>query len=492
MLLTTQTCSHLRGELRATLGKLLTRAVVPRATRPVVFWCRCCASSSAAGAFDTSTTQPAWDFGKRGGSYPLQDADDAEKFFDEQGFVVFTDVMSDAENTAATGALLEDLHEVNPAKAHISALDAFEEDDLPTSPNHTFRTTCNMAFGRFSWAVRTHYGVKEAFAKIHGTTADSLSCSWDNPFYTPQATDSCSTQSACTQLHWDMNYFFKGTKAPLTDELCVQGVYYATETSETTPTFVCCPGSHKEAFMAYCQADTNPSGPKHRKAILNYLPIDVVGGVEFASKAGLAPPVRIHVPSKALLLWNSRTCHGNSAPVPVRGQNGDECERRMNASGGFEAEEGNIGRVAFAICYGPTSQRTAAVHKAGLLMGLAGMRTTHNPAIMLAHDKHGYPPDFVSNAEPNSKLNEITLGMNPEVTEEEFQSMLDRAGLSVHERQGLSLTTVQRKVFDSYWKVDGATEADAYAPMLKLSVQDLRRLLPTVASSTQGTHECEL
>jgi hypothetical protein len=36
-------------------------------------------------------------------------------------------------------------------------------------------------------------------------------------------------------------------------------------------------------------------------------------------------------------------------------------------------------------------------------MGLAGMRTTHNPAIMLAHDKHGYPADFVSEIHPNAK-----------------------------------------------------------------------------------------
>jgi hypothetical protein len=51
---------------------------------------------------------------------------------------------------------------------------------------------------------------------------------------------------------------------------------------------------------------------------------------------------------------------------------------------------------------------------------------------------------------------------------------------------------VQRKVFDSYWKVGGSTEADAYTPMLKLDVADLRRLLPHVASSTQGKHACEL
>ena len=51
-------------------------------------------------------------------------------------------------------------------------------------------------------------------------------------------------------------------------------------------------------------------------------------------------------------------------------------------------------------------------------MGLAGMRTTHNPAIMLAHDKHGYPDDFVSNSEPNASLRDIELGLNPAVVGE--------------------------------------------------------------------------
>ena len=355
-------------------------------------------ASSAAGVFDTTATHNAWNFQRLGGSYTLnctKSIDDARQFFDEQGFVVFRDVMSDDENTSAMRSLLADLHEINPATSHITALGEFDEPELPTSPNHTFRTTCNMAFGRFAWAVRTHDGVKQAFAKLHGTTPDQLACSWDNPFYTPKATDSCSTQNACTQLHWDMNYYYKGAKAPLADELCVQGVYYATATNAQTPTFVCCPGSHKSAFMAFCDAETNPSGPIQQAAILNYLPIDVVGGGEtFAAKAGLAPPVRIHVPSKGLLLWNSRTCHGNSAPTTGAGATAAAASDRGARE--EEQEEEGIGRVAFAICYGPVSQRTAAVHKAGLLMGLAGIRTTHNPAIMLAHDKHGYPADFVS------------------------------------------------------------------------------------------------
>ena len=64
--------------------------------------------------------------------------------------------------------------------------------------------------------------------------------------------------------------------------------------------------------------------------------------------------------------------------------------------------------------------------------------------------------------------------------------------LSASEKHGLSLATVQRKVFDSYWKVGGLTAADAYVPMLKLDVADLRRLLPHVATGTQGKHACEL
>ena len=49
--------------------------------------------------------------------------------------------------------------------------------------------------------------------------------------------------------------------------------------------------------------------------------------------------------------------------------------------------------------------------------GAAGIRTTHNPAVMLAHDKHGYPDDFVSVDEPNRALSAIRIPLNPDVKE---------------------------------------------------------------------------
>ena len=36
---------------------------------------------------------------------------------------------------------------------------------------------------------------------------------------------------------------------------------------------------------------------------------------------------------------------------------------------------------------------------------------------MLAHDKHGYPEDFVSVDEPNKALTAIRIKLNPEVKE---------------------------------------------------------------------------
>ena len=123
-------------------------------------------------------------------------------------------------------------------------------------------------------------------------------------------------------------------------------------------------------------------------------------------------------------------------------------------------------------------------------MGLAGIRSTHNPAVMLAHDRHGYPPGFVSFSEPNTALHDIAIDLNPDVTEAEFQRMLGRAGL---QSMGLSLKTVQRRVYDSYWGVGGASESDGWAPMLlQMDVCDLRRLLSPMTSSTQAVHPSEL
>ena len=49
----------------------------------------------------------------------------------------------------------------------------------------------------------------------------------------------------------------------------------------------------------------------------------------------------------------------------------------------------------------------------GLLLGLAGVHTTHNPATMLSHDKHGYPLDFVTFVEPNLSLLPLKIPLNP-------------------------------------------------------------------------------
>ena len=51
---------------------------------------------------------------------------------------------------------------------------------------------------------------------------------------------------------------------------------------------------------------------------------------------------------------------------------------------------------------------------------MAGIRTTHNPAVMLAHDKHGYPDDFVSVDEPNKALSAIRIKLNPDVNESDL------------------------------------------------------------------------
>eukprot|EP01052_Picozoa_sp_SAG31_P027057 SAG31_NODE_2502_length_5594_cov_3.175796_1_plen_410_part_00 len=256
-------------------------------------------------------------------------------------------------------------------------------------------------------------------------------------------------------------------------------MYYATPTSERTPTFVCCPKS-QSTFLLFCHSEHNPS--KQGAKILNYLPVSDFES-SFALKTELPQPVRIHVPARSLLLWDARTCHGNSAPaIPAAVSRQDEQE---------------VGRVAFAICYGPVTQRTAAVHKAGLLMGLAGIRTTHNPAIMLAHDKHGYPPDFVSNDEPNKALTSMQIPLNPALSETDFQQMLAKASdcMTSAERacaMSLTLATVQQAVWNSYWNVSKSMESKAYSAILKLEASDLRRLLHPEASQTQALHPCEM
>jgi hypothetical protein len=121
-------------------------------------------SSAAAADYDCSHVELWWDFDEAGGIFSLAapgtpaHEPGLQEFFRANGFVVIRDVMSPQANAAAIDALVADLHEVNPATSHITDPGNFLEADLPTSPNHTFRTTCNMAFGRFArYLLRTTY-----------------------------------------------------------------------------------------------------------------------------------------------------------------------------------------------------------------------------------------------------------------------------------------------------------------------------------------------
>jgi hypothetical protein len=176
-----------------------------------------------------------------GACFSLLRADEARDFFQEHGFVVMLDVTTEDETAKAMAALLHDIHEVNPTTSAVTDLAKFAESDLPTSPNNTFRATCNFAFGKFASAVRAAPGVRNAFANIHQVSPERLACSWDIPFYTPQPDR--VTASKALQLHWDHNFYYAGKEAPLADALCTQGVYYATATDRSTPSFVCVPRS---------------------------------------------------------------------------------------------------------------------------------------------------------------------------------------------------------------------------------------------------------
>ena len=117
--------------------------------------------------------------------------------------------------------MVDDIHEINPALSDISDPALFPESGLPTSPNRTFRTTCNIAFGRFASAVRASPGVRRAFAAVHGVPVEELACSWDNPFFTPRP-EPGQRRGPGLALHWDDNYYYGGEKTHTADDICVQ------------------------------------------------------------------------------------------------------------------------------------------------------------------------------------------------------------------------------------------------------------------------------
>ena len=425
--------------------------------------------TSTTSPYSTDALSEAWDFDARGGLFPLAEAAAATSFFSREGFVVIADVLAESENVRALAALAADLDEISPGAAPLADLAAAREEMLPTSPNHSFRTTCNIAFGRFAAAVRNAPGIRSAFGALHGVAPAALACSWDNPFFTPAAGSAAPPPEGAARarglpLHWDANAFFGGAPAPRANEPCIQGVYYAAATGVDSPAFACSPGS-QVLWRSFCNDDGNPA--KMGARVLHYLPLSHFGDAR-AAALGLAPPIRVHVPARSLLLWDSRTAHGNAPPLT-----------------GARAA---LGRVAFAVCYSPVLQRNAVTHHEALLKGWVGVRTTHNPAIMLAHDRHGYPPGFVTFSEPNTALRAIRLKRSG-IEEGDFQAMLARAGVPAALQ--LTLETAQQRAFNDYWGATGAHDG-TFNELRKLTFSDLRALLHEEVSATQGVHEAEV
>jgi len=401
-------------------------------------------------------------------------------FFKQFGFVIWKDVMSENENESLLRDLVDDIHEINPNTKHKTDVADFDDAELPTTPNRAFRSTCNIVFGRFATTIRNHEGVRQGFAHLHGVPTEQLGCSWDTVFYTPKAKG--VAPSDATQLHWDANGYNAGKKHLLADELCCQGVYYASKTNLQTPTFVASPGSHK-VFKTFTESDQNPA--KKGETFINYMPL-----VRFEDNwpADLPLPVRIHVPARSLLLWNSWTLHGNAPGMCFDTDS---------------AEALRVGRVSMAVCMTPVDMRTPEVQKDALVKAIGGVRTTHHPTTMKTHDQQGYPVDWTAAAEYEPKhvqwggpLRDLAIQLNPEVTAAEFQQMIERSTMSEqvksHMISSLSLQNLQNMVYNSYWKLGGLRQRDYYDPMHELSMKDLRRLMHPKYSHAQGYHPAEL
>ena len=66
------------------------------------------------------------------------------------------------------------------------------------------------------------------------------------------------------------------------------------------------PGSN-HVWRNFCESEHNPCKSPQGKKILNYLQLNhFTGDAAFMEGSGLERPVRIHVPPRSLLLWQSR------------------------------------------------------------------------------------------------------------------------------------------------------------------------------------------
>jgi hypothetical protein len=187
----------------------------------------------------------------------------------------------------------------------------------------------NLSQSNWLWYLRECPPFKNIFTALHGTTDlctsfDGFSLDW-----------SCENKSE-PWLHEDKHLYLAGA-----EKRSVQGVYSATETTETSRGFACVPASHlraKERFAA------RPKGGSRHYVVLE------------AESPDQTEAVKILSPANSFLLFDSSVLHMND---PSR----EDCE--------------GWNRRAAYICMMPKSWRTKKVYEEKVRAYVRGEGTSH-------------------------------------------------------------------------------------------------------------------
>jgi hypothetical protein len=271
---------------------------------------------------------------------------------DTLGFAIVSDVLAADELEFVERQFADDLRgiiDVERSTAPEKVRPLLEDPVHNWSLTHVsigtkFASDYGLPHGRAAWYCRSHPQVKRVFESLFGTP--NLCVGMDNVFFNNEPSVP-GTNAASQQALWphaDQNSRLE----PNGKWECYQGVVYVWPANDDTSATVVWPRSHRVVYPQLMASKFFPG---------NFCSMSKEDYADFAVNAR-----RIPVPAGAMLLWNSKTLH-------------------QGWTGGA--------RLAFPVCFEPTSRRSAEVLESKVSCVQQGCPTSHWASLGRPHSLGG-------------------------------------------------------------------------------------------------------
>ncbi len=213
-----------------------------------------------------------------------KEAEQAKQYMEDNGYVVFSDVITEEDLEKGIDLLWEMLERMNTGIVRDDT-STFTNDNWPNTFSNGIIDQYGVGQSPFMWHNRSRKGVKRAFSII--LQEEDLVVSYDafNIFRKPPH------KITGLEYHVDQGRNLLGKQ-------CIQGLITYYPSSEHTGGLTVIPGSHLHHDEVILKSEKNSNFVMLKSK-------ELVWG----------DPVLLSVPARSLILWDSRTIHGNTSYI---------------------------------------------------------------------------------------------------------------------------------------------------------------------------------